>query len=733
MRPHLRRLRPKALRSSPSPALVLRNVPVLPLAPPSALSAPVIVQSRSLFGLPNFFQSKKAASEPEAPPGLLVLKSVVSHLDTKVGSLPSLQQTIQAYCDFVNYLSGATASKDRIALLRRVYEYLREVQPGQLPLPRKTLSTALRSFGGGLPDHIELARMMFADLTSVEGYKPNLRDIKPFLVALSAGGEVTEVLEICRALTNIPLEGREGGLWELGMAAAAKTGDEKLLLRTLREAIASDSVSRKAKGRIYDFMIVFYCDRGELEKAREWYDRAVEEGSVPPSRSMVTILKACIRDGRLEWGDEMLNTLMTKIISPQEDPELNKEAWDAALAFTVSMGKGVPGVTQLLSEMEAFVAANPTACPPIDITTINSILRSAVLTNDVSVIFYLNDYLASHLEIEQDLETYDLRMEAALNTPDLPLAVSLFEDLKFNIKVPRSYRAEQPQRLLAALIAEPNPPLPRIMDIYSDIREWGVRFNSNTVLHMLAAHLSSSDFPTIRTFIKAHIGYLSAEDREAVLSTLIRFSFHPNTPVGASWEIYRIMAKVMPELSVQHRHDFIDLFCNKAEEKWALRVLTHMSLTPDRAPTKETYTKLFLHLARAQDGTAIQTANRILNMDANIEPDTRLFNYLLLAFSRCSLYARAWFVYEEITRSQEGPDHATLSIVWGELCKRDTQDGLRMARNIWDRCKRHKVDLVDRNIANWVESMCWHEQWEEAFQAVKKAEEDGWLKIGPRT
>ncbi|TGZ76515.1 hypothetical protein EX30DRAFT_352570 [Ascodesmis nigricans] len=568
-----------------------------------------------------------------------------------------------------------------------------------------------------------------------------MRNVGPYAVALKAGGEVDELLELCASLSHLQVEGKQLGLWDIGMAAAANTGDEQLVLKTLKDAVAAPSLVGM-KERVYEIMISFYCERGELEKAREWYNKAVDERNVPPPSTMVTMLKACIRNGRMEYGDEMLNTLKKKIISPDAASETNKEAWDTALAFTVAQGKGVAGLSLTFAEMEKFIEDHPGACPPADTTTLNTILRVAVECHDMNVVRELEEYFKNHQDIDPSLETYQLFLQNALEIPDLPRAVSFFENIRFNVaRFPKQYEAEQEQQLLIALASQSPPSLQHIQEIYTDLMQWRVKLFPPTVLKLLEIHLQYNDMDGIRSFVLSHVGYLTAADRQKVIEILMAHCFADSTSIQTCWETYLIMANHLPELSVEQRHAFIDFFFEHDNPHVATKVLTHMTLArePDRMPNRDTYVKAFLHLAIAQDQTSLQTTHKRLSMDARVNADTELYNYLLLAAARSSLYTKAWIIYEDIARSKEGPDSATFDIVWGELCKRDRADGFRTALAIWNRCRRNRVQLTDRNLASFVEALAWHHRWGEAFERIKQAEEDldedgkSWITVGPRT
>lgn len=111
-------------------------------------------------------------------------------------------------------------------------------------------------------------------------------------------------------------------------------------------------------------------------------------------------------------------------------------------------------------------------------------------------------------------------------------------------------------------------------------------------------------------------------------------------------------------------------------------------------------------------------------MDPHLEPSTRLYNYILLCFTQCHLYSRAWYIFSELSRSLEGPDNATLNVVF-ELAGRDLAWGMERGGRLWDRVRRTKVELTDRNVAAWVEYMGRYTRADEALREVR-----GWVKDG---
>jgi len=295
--------------------------------------------------------------------------------------------------------------------------------------------------------------------------------------------------------------------------------------------------------------------------------------------------------------------------------------------------------------------------------------------------------------------------------------MTVFESLKFTHDVPKNYTADIPQDLMRVVAEKyPDCDLPRLVTLYKDLVEMKIHLNCATFIAILNVHLEEAAFAGARDLLKREAGFFSAAERECVIQKIIEFAHRESTPNDHAWEAYILLVRAFPDASIKDRGRMMNVFFELGQPAAAVRVLEQMTRTEDRKPSKYEYTAAFVGIGQARSFENMQPVHRLLNMDPYVETDTRLLNALMYAYIRCGMTERAFFVYEEIARSREGPDNDTISHVF-DACGRSNK-GVKKVKGLWSRYIRQRVKLTQENVAAYVEALARLECWDEAMKVV---------------
>jgi ubiquitin-like modifier-activating enzyme ATG7 len=116
----------------------------------------------------------------------------------------------------------------------------------------------------------------------------------------------------------------------------------------------------------------------------------------------------------------------------------------------------------------------------------------------------------------------------------------------------------------------------------------------------------------------------------------------------------------------------------------------------------------------------------MLKMDSTIEPNTRLYNSLMLAYSGCGDSSKALSYWDDITLSSEGPSYRSLEIVF--LACRGKAFGEKKARSIWDKMRRMDIEITPQVFVAYLGALAGNSQLDEAKGLIESAEKDAGLK-----
>jgi len=137
-------------------------------------------------------------------------------------------------------------------------------------------------------------------------------------------------------------------------------------------------------------------------------------------------------------------------------------------------------------------------------------------------------------------------------------------------------------------------------------------------------------------------------------------------------------------------HEF---FARKRSDM-ATHVFGHMrqSPFPHRRPTTGTYTQCLEGIAKSADNNSLEIVHNMLKLDSEVEPDTRLHNALMMAYSACGQSDRSLGFWDDIVYSREGPTYDSICIAL-RACQL-TPFGERHARDIWGRLQRFEIEVT---------------------------------------
>lgn len=471
--------------------------------------------------------------------------------------------------------------------------------------------------------------------------------------------------------------------------------------------------------QIHETITVFYAaQQADMEMTKKWYQYPIANNMTPTNLTDVTVLKLCISQCELDWGDSVLKSLT------ERKPE-QKESMDVIIQWAAAKGKSVDEIERM---MEVMVRRREESglTSLLDIETINGLVKLANSRNDP---YTAERYVAlSHKwGFQPNARTYLLQIAYRIKVGDLGGARTAYARLQGEASV-GSEDLPLLNKLIVAFCAEKRQNYDAIMGLVEDLGERKARFEPETVAALSLIHLQRGEMEDLVDLLNNHAFHYGLDQRALILEVLVSYILNHTTPISRAWETYNILQQKFSETDIPTRITLMQHFFACKRSDMATHVFGHMRQQQIKSlrPTVSTYVACLSGIAKAGDVESLETVHNMMKLDSQIEPNTQLYNALMLAYTACGKPGTAQGFWEDIVHSREGPSYASIQIAL-RACER-MPFGERVARDIWGRLKRFEIEVTREIYAAYVGSLAGHNLFADCVKLVNDAEKEAGYK-----
>jgi hypothetical protein len=460
----------------------------------------------------------------------------------------------------------------------------------------------------------------------------------------------------------------------------------------------------------------FYAAKDDIEATKKWYGKPVLGSPMPSTLS--AILKFCIRNQQYEWS----RTVFREVL----ETDLTKDHWDVVLQWAAgAMGKGVEDVERMIQVMIRRNQDKESVRP--DIKTINGLVDLAMSLKDP---YLAERYIALGLKlgIQPDATTFILQMDYRADAGDLTGAQAAYDALQAE-EILNDEDLPAINKYIRALCTATNVNYDRIISITSDLEERHKRLEADTVAALSKMYLYRDEISELADLLQTQSYHYTLNERYRIRDTIVTFCLDRNTSTARAWNAYNLLRQIFDETSTEIRTSLMNEFFARGRSDMACHVFGHMRqhTVVDRRPVLDTYIQCFLGIASCADQESLDMVHNMLKMDSAIEPNTKLYNSLILAYTECDDADRALSFWDDITNSSEGPSYRTLEIVFRACGRKPFGD--KVARSIWFKMRNMEIEVTREVFAAYVGALAGQGKWEEAKGMVEGCEKDLGIKV----
>ncbi|KAJ6440280.1 complex I intermediate-associated protein [Purpureocillium lavendulum] len=475
---------------------------------------------------------------------------------------------------------------------------------------------------------------------------------------------------------------KDGKLVEAVAYGLAREGKEKELLKLIESA---NKQGLPYSAGLQAVVVTFYADQDRIPETKEWLSKpmAQSQSRVEVYQSIASFAK---RNGLQDWAMPIFLEL------GQSQPK--KKYWDVLLQAILLVGRGLGEVEAMMAHM---VDRNGALSP--DIGTLNGLLRVAVEAEDATL---ADEILALGAEkgIAPNGETYLILLHMRLASGNLSGARAAHEQVRHfepwtNESKPElfdEYR-ELVNKYLTLLAGQSPPDFKLILSLLDGVEEVQILLDPETVATLCVRFLENDQHFDAMDILAVHSFLYSEAQREVVQNAFISFCLDSGTSTSRAWGGYQILQQFFQDTSFERRTKLLEAFFERKRPDMASHVFGHMRQhrNKDYHPRLETYITCLEGFARYPDEEGLGMVHNMLKMDTTVQPNTRLYTAMMLAYTAGDQPLTALDFWNEITQSLEGPSYATLEAVFWTLEKKPGGD--RKAREIWERIERMDLEV----------------------------------------
>ncbi|OJD30561.1 complex i intermediate-associated protein 84 protein [Diplodia corticola] len=745
-------------------------------------------QSRSFFGLAR--ESARKVKTADLAPGLASLVDLnhaqtgqrrPPHLKTICEAFNTL---IKAKMDsrgaFTDVEAGHVLNTLRYLDEKRIGNQL-TAEGAELPT-KTTLQAALDVLGRAIsprsPTHLLLAEELFkfmdaqwaANAKETDSYNPMFKALSKTVVVMSVHGEPLRARDLLVEKYNkhswdhskeygaaVPWATILGELYAQGNHA-----EEQQTLRIMEELAIPTGVVRKVNEKLLEI----HANRNDLEATKKVYEEItkVPGGTLDITHMYGTMFSCCLQHNDMEWGQSLVRSMLETLEVFYSDPTNDrltraKAMWDALFLWAAGSGKGVDEVDRMINVMVRRTFVDERSVQP-DVETINKLVGWCMARNEP---YFAERYIALGLKwgIHPNADTYYLQVKYRLSGGDIDGARAAYKLLQGE-DCSQGENSLAANKLIQAMCASRKYPFNAIMTLVDDLNERKADFEPATVSALSVLHLQHNELHDVIDLLQTHSFHFSAKERLEIADSLVAVVMdRKRASTTRAWDTYIIAHTIFAELPRETRTMMMQEFFDRGRADMACHVFAHMRELEDKASraTADTYVTALTGIAKfaaaprvssssaaalmmeendddadvdadderkSECRSLLDAVHNAMKLDLDLEPDTRLRNALMLAYTECGLPARAWGFWEDIVNSREGPSFNSIPIAF-RTCERMPVEGERRAKELWARLRKMDIEISKEIQAAYVGALAGNQNIEGAQMVLLRSEKEfGW-------
>ena len=463
--------------------------------------------------------------------------------------------------------------------------------------------------------------------------------------------------------------------------------------------------------KIHQWIISTFAAIEDLSSVKRWYFHPIANGGVPTLQTNISVLRMCCSYKDFDWGQQILQSLLER--------EPNKESWDITFRWAAAKGKGVDEIERMMEVMVRRNKEQNNAERP-DIETINGLIEIANSENDsYTAERYVS--LAQKWKMLPNAQTFLLQLDYRLKVGDIDGARHAYSQLQ-TVEIFDQEDVPLINKLILSLCKAKEQDYDVIMRLVDDVSERQARLEPDTISALCLIHLNRNELHHVIDLLHTHVYNYDVDQRAAIREAFVQFCLDRTKNNAQAWDAYSILRQIFVETSNTTRLKLMNEFFARKRGDMAMHVFGHIRqrLIRENRPDADAYTQCLEGIGKMGDMESLEIIHNMLKLDSEIEPNTKLYNALMLAYTGCGEPSRSLEFWDDIVYSREGPTYNSIEIAL-QACE-TAPFGERQAREIWARLQRLEIEVTSKIYSAYIGALAGHTLINDAIQLVDNME-----------
>lgn len=557
--------------------------------------------------------------------------------------------------------------------------------------PHHLLDFLKASRGAASNNHLRLARLAFAEIEKGRDLELTNEAISILVDVLVVNGELEEAAPFARL--NIPqrTSGAEDQevdttILERVLDGCAEQGNDSLALSLLTRYENSGKV---LKASIIEKFIKLYANKGDSVKVKKWLDRAKEGAIAPTTESYADALRLATETGDTGWCNELITDLRARTKSA--------DAWILILQSSVGIGKSVEEVSELLEEVQ-----KDTGLSQIDL--VNEIIEYCIAYGNFYLAERYFNIATAKWGLTPNQRSLALQIQYRLLANDISGAMASYEEAKLNHIIDIDIFRPSVLLLLQALCTGSDK-TKMLNSLLEDVIDFHYKLDLSSIAALTVNFVSRDLFDDAIDLLQKYGPNMTTTDRSLLIVQLGNLCGQPTATIQLAWKTYQLLSQIFPELSLEHRTDFMRLFFARGHPDMACKVFSDMASTPGVLPKESTYIECFNGIAKCRDRRQLLAIHNRLKLDSRVEMTRSLLLSLMRAYLACDEPSHTIELYAEVARTPDGPNEEAIDLALEATARVDPKTARQEVQLIWLSMKRWKMMATYGNNLRFVYSL----------------------------
>lgn len=438
-------------------------------------------------------------------------------------------------------------------------------------------------------------------------------------------------------------------------------------------------------------------------------------------------------------GNKLFNQLLDFKSTKSHDPLF----WDPVLKWMLFRGDSLGVIKHTLYEQNAALGRNLHTEPdnshgsalvrtvPDDryssavTSTLDHLVDVALRIDNEKAAATIYEEFFPAFDVMPTVSTDELRLETLIRTKKAEAAKSLYDDLRFQgHRLPASTVVRLIQTLASSDHRLPLEVQSVFFDLLND-QECPPETYTASFSILATLLLRIGDYPRIRQALQDRQIDRVPNWQNALSNICLEVISDPkNVWLESLLPVYHILQRwAANTISVSHRHMLMQKLISHGRTDLGLELFHDMRNSDVSQPTRDTYAIMLSGCAKTRDAQTLEHIHNALRLDSSIEPDSALFNSLMLAYSRSRLPEKALAIWEVLSESSRLPDVQTASLALA-ACVHLPRYGLIKARKIWTFMEDNHIEPLASSYASLLSVFASVGKWDGMMGLLERMDRD---------